>query len=730
MQKPFVLSATDNAFVAAFAQTRAFMLGRPVRPAICPQGQEVLFLRSEGRSSRHDLFSWNVGTGQTRCVCTAADLRGSAEEALTPYEKARRERLRITDTGLTSFELSRSGKWILVPLAGALYLLERSSGNICSLLPADHPPVQEARFTPDGSRVAFVCQHNLWIVAVPQAPVDAPSPPRALTTSGTAERFFGLPEFVAQEEMGRFEGYWFSPNGEQVLVAAVDESSVEVFSIHDPLHPERPANKFRYPRPGKANADVQLIVVSIAAPESPISVAWDREQYPYLARVLWQSAACSPAILVQSRDQRTDALLSVDPTTGRTTLLFEEHDEAWINLDAQLPRFVPDGRGVLHVSESSGGRELQLRTPGAVDCLPLVPKAAGFLQLVTVDQPGERALVLLGDALTSRLAWVPLHPAASFDPQWLLSDSVGDDADRTMVVTGGAPGEILLIETRVSATTMPAMRVLDVHGALKGELPSIAEAPPFAGNLQFLKVAQLGFNAVVVRPNNFDPSRVYPVIVHVYGGPHALMVKADQRQYAFDQWLANLGAVVVAIDNRGTPRRGSSWEREIQGGFGDVQLQDQVDALQALALHVPQMDLARVGIYGWSFGGFMSAWAALRRPDVFKVAVAGAPVVDWLDYDTHYTERYLGLPASSPQAYADSNVLAHAGRLDIPLLLIHGTADDNVYFSHSLKLADALTRNGQTFDFLPLPGTTHQIGDPLVRENLWRRVASYLFERL
>jgi dipeptidyl-peptidase-4 len=206
--------------------------------------------------------------------------------------------------------------------------------------------------------------------------------------------------------------------------------------------------------------------------------------------------------------------------------------------------------------------------------------------------------------------------------------------------------------------------------------------------------------------------------------------------FAFDQWLAEHGCIVVALDNRGTPRRGRAWERAIKGQLGDVPLADQVAGLQALGRQHPELDLERVGVYGWSFGGYLSALAVLRRPDLFKVAVAGAPVVDWRDYDTHYTERYLDLPQSDPESksaddsYARSSLLSHADKLSRPLLIIHGTADDNVYFFHSLKLVDALFRAGKRFDFLPLPRVTHQIADPLVREQLWGQVARYLMESL
>jgi dipeptidyl-peptidase 4 len=259
--------------------------------------------------------------------------------------------------------------------------------------------------------------------------------------------------------------------------------------------------------------------------------------------------------------------------------------------------------------------------------------------------------------------------------------------------------------------------------------------PPFRARLELCEVAtpERSFHAAVVRPHDFDPGHRYPVVLHVYGGPHSLMVKSDERSFLLDQWIADHGAIVACLDNRGTPRRDRAWERAVKGSFAELPLADQVEGLLALGKRVPQMDLGRVGVYGWSFGGYLAALAVLRRPDIFKVAVAGAPVVDWRDYDTHYTERYLDLPERNPEGYAASSLLTHAAApaaLTPPLLLVHGTADDNVFFFHTLKLCDALLRAGRPFQLLPLPRVTHQIADVAVRERVWSRMIDFLLAPL
>ncbi len=262
---------------------------------------------------------------------------------------------------------------------------------------------------------------------------------------------------------------------------------------------------------------------------------------------------------------------------------------------------------------------------------------------------------------------------------------------------------------------------------LVGELPSVAESPHFAATSTMERVGPDQIAAAITRPRHFDAKRRYPVLVAVYGGPHVQQVM--RRPSLFWQWLADHGVIVVAFDGHGTPRRGRDWERAIAGDFSRT-LDDQVTALQLLGKAHPELDLSRVGVYGWSFGGYLSALAVLERPDVFHVAVAGAPVVDWTDYDTFYTERYLGLPDGNAAGYRQSSLLSRAASLSRPLLLIHGTADDNVYFFNTLKLCDALFRAGKKFELLPLVGLTHMVPDPVVTEQLWTRIAAHLMATL
>ncbi len=707
-------------FLRDFAETRGFLLGRPSRIQPTPDGRSVLFLRGPARDPVLGLFELDVATGETRELITPRELLGGATEDLSDAERARRERMRITESGFTWFELSADGRQVLLLLSGRLFVLDRNSRRTRVLVESTDKPVLAPHLSPDGRCVAFVRGHDLWVVGV-----DGSDPPRALTSGGSEDVMHGLPEFVAQEEMARHEGYWWSPDGAFIAYAEVDQSAVDRFSISDPAHPERPPQHARYPRPGRANAHVRLGVVAVGISRAiPTTrwIVWDDAHFPYLARVLWDTPKAALTLLVQTRDQREVALLSADPSTGATTAILTDTDDAWVNLDRTLPRWLPDGSGFLWGTERSGRAALELHRPdGSLDRV-VVDGPADLLGLVHITPASDAVHVLLGDAVSNRLLRVPLTGGS---PVTLTTDQ----AEHTPVFSAGGS---IFVDARVAVDAWPEATIHRAgDGVCIGRLPHVAETPPFTVNVELTTVgSERSFHAAVVRPRAFDAGRRYPVVVFVYGGPHSLMVRSDQRHYLLAQWLADHGAIVVSIDNRGTPRRDRAWERAIKGNFGDIPLGDQIDGLFALGQRFPQIDLSRVGIYGWSFGGTMAALAVLRRPDVFKVAVAGAPVVDWRDYDTHYTERYLGLPDENPDGYRMSSPLSYAAGLTRPLLLIHGTADDNVYAFHSFKLVDALFRAGRPFDFLPLAGVTHQTPDPQVRASLWLTISGFLLSQL
>ncbi len=392
-----------------------------------------------------------------------------------------------------------------------------------------------------------------------------------------------------------------------------------------------------------------------------------------------------------------------------------------MNLRHDGPRWLADGT-FLWSGEHAGGLRLEHRNANGSLKEVLVGPEAGFRGLLDLDPETGRFVFSAGTDPTR---------------DQLYRQSVGEG--RAEALTHGTglhaasfgDGHDVWVGLEMPADGMPRSTVYKADGTAAGTLPSVAEEPPFKPRAELVNVGGGdGFYAAVIRPRDFQPARRYPVVVHVYGGPGHQQVLAAMNTRLLDQWIADQGFIVVSVDNRGTPGRGRDWERAVSRKFGSVPLDDQVAGLKALGAKYPEMDLGRVGVYGWSFGGYMSALSVLKRPDVYKAAVAGAPVVDWLDYDTHYTERYLGLPQSDAAAYKDSSLLTYADGLSRPLLLVHGTADDNVYFRHTLKLTDALFRAGKDFEVLPLSGLTHMVPDPVVTQRLYARIAGHFRQHL
>jgi dipeptidyl-peptidase 4 len=391
-----------------------------------------------------------------------------------------------------------------------------------------------------------------------------------------------------------------------------------------------------------------------------------------------------------------------------------------VNLNHAAPRGLAGGKSFLWTSERAGAWQLERRSAGGALEQVLVPPALGWRELVAVDEAAGLVWFHAGAEPTRQGLWrVPL---AGGEPV-----PIGPEAG----VQTGVVGRDAWVLTGASLTNLPRSVVWRRDGSVAGELPSAAEEPAAWPTTEIVRVGVgEGWYARLTRPRAFVSGRKYPVIVDVYGGPHAQVVRATPQAGFVAQWLADAGFVVVALDGRGTPGRGRAWERALAGRLGPLPLAEQAAALAALGERFPELDLTRVGIAGWSFGGYLSAYAVARRPDVFHAAVAGAPVTDWYDYDTHYTERYLGVPPAADAAYRESSVLTYAAELARPLLLIHGTRDDNVFFRHTLRLTDRLVRAGRPFEVLPLPGFTHMLPDPAVAEQRWQRTREFFRRHL
>ncbi|MBX2810830.1 MAG: DPP IV N-terminal domain-containing protein [Myxococcales bacterium] len=714
------------------ARTQNYSLGRPFHIRLTPQGDRVFFLRAMATRPVADLFAMDLPGGRVTRVLSAQTLLDGRSESLSAAEKAERERKRIKTSGFTGFQLAESGDRMVLKLGGEILLYDPLA-NRWARLELPKGTFLTPKLSPDGLRLAFVWNHDLAMVELPdELPENhlLPRSPAKLTTDGTAKQPYGTAEFVAQEEMSRYVGFWWAPDGRSIVFQQSDERGVEHLSIADAARPEKAPHQFAYPRPGRDNVDLSLFRVELDSGEHQ-QITWPKDLYPYLASVTWEENG-PLTLLFQSRNQQKQAYMRVDLTKHEARPLFEEHDPTWLNIHHSTPHFLKSGTEFLWASEESGHWRVELKTLAdnglsVVNRKVIIPESAGFRDLLSVHEDE---------------GWVYFSGGQDPAQQHIYRTRLnGDQAPVALTDTPGwydaqvARNRPVLAITQATLSSLPETRVFTLNETKLSSGPVIsneAESPTRIPEVELIEPEHAGgFRAAVVRPKSFNPKKKYPVVMYVYGGPGTHVVRANMAYWFMQQWIADHGFVVISIDGRGTPHRGREFERAIYKKFHEVPLHDQVVGLKALANHMPFLDLQRVGVYGWSFGGYMSALAVLRRPDVFAVGVAGAPVVDWMYYDTHYTERYLGVPTDDDhQAYDEGNLLTYTPQLKQPLMLIHGVADDNVYFAHSLQLADALFRAGKNFRFIPLAGATHQVVGAELREALYGQIVQFLGQEL
>jgi dipeptidyl-peptidase-4 len=703
--------APGDDFLERFAATGRFRLGRPAAMRPTPDGRAILFLRSGARDFVRNLYELDLESGSERLLLTAEQILAGEKEQLTEEEKARRERMRLAARGIASFDLSSDGKRILVPLGGRLFIIERGDGEILELKSDSEFPI-DPRLSPDGRRVACVRDGELYVIDIESGEE------RRLTHGAGGAISHGLAEFVAQEEMGRYRGYWWSPDSERIAYQMTDTSGVELLNIMDASHPERPPTSWPYPRPGKANAKVRLGVMAATGGDT-LWIDWDQGgHYEYLARVVWSEKA-PLTILVQNREQTEQRLLAVDVSDGSTRSLLVERDEAWVEIDPKMPFWLPDGSGFLWTTDREGATTLEHRDRRGRLVSTVVGAEVGLQEFEHyIDKRKEVIVRASTDPTSSHIYRFPLDPAGGRRAVVAQQPGTHD------ILSPSRAAVYVKMHENLDGTRR--YEAFDERGSMGVQLKSVAEHPGVRPNVELTTVGKdIVYHAAIIRPSSFKQGRRYPVIVHVYGGPGAQLVRAAASRFLLDQWMADQGYVVVSIDGRGTPGRGRQWSRAIKNDLIALPLEDQVTALKLLGERYDELDLSKVGIHGWSFGGYFAAMALMRHPDTFHAGVAVAPVSDWMDYDTHYTERYMGLPQENAEGYKAASLLTYAGGLRRPLLLVHGTADDNVYLTHSLKLIDGLFRAGRYFEFLPLPGFTHIVPEPLATMRLYERIMEH-----
>lgn len=680
------------------ARTARFTLGIPRNITVSPDGSKVWYIRTpDGVTRTGQLWEHDVATGAETVIVDPGALLGEAGEQLSDEERSRRERSRESSAGLVDVSVDDTGRWATFALSGQAWAVHLA-GRAVTALPTVGAVI-DPRVDPTGRHVAYASGGALRVMGI------TGRDERALVGPESPTEVWGRAEFIAAEELDRFRGFWWAPDGRSLLVERYDEAPVQVWHVADPENPDRQPAAQRYPAAGTPNAIVTLWHIDLDG--SRTEIAWDRDAFEYLAGVTWTPHG-DPVLQVMSRDQRRVQVLAADVDTGATTVLRDLVDDDWVEVTSP-PRYADGGR------------------------------------LVTLeDVDGMRRVVVDGDPISDQ-SWqvrgiVSTHPdsviaTASQEPTEVQVVRFGLDGSIEPITTGPAVHSAVVggpttVITR-SALDHPSTTVT-VHRDESRQITVASEPPPFEPGVTLLHAGPHALRTAVLFPRDHElGSSRLPVLMDPYGGPHAQRVLASSRMFLQPQWLADQGFCVVIADGRGTPGRGHAWERAVRNDLAAVTLDDQIAALDAIAEQFPDdVDTSRVGITGWSYGGYLAALAVLRRPDVFHVAVAGAPVTEWRLYDTAYTERYLGDPNEQPDVYDRNSLLPLAEKLERPLLLIHGLADDNVFAAHTLQLSSALLAAGRAHSVLPLSGVTHMTSQEVVAENLALLQVDFLRQNL
>lgn len=818
------------------ARTLRFGCGAPRSAQTVGDGSRALFLRSDGPEDLVTALwlSWFDESGEhheTKLADPRELLGATADSEDVPAEeKARRERAREGGTGIVGYSSDDDGNRIVFTINGRLFLTEIAwndetgapephtrelAGEWLDEDPEMYTPVLNPRIAPDGEHVLYTTGSYLMLVDIGGELGDRITAVYGVSVEdedgNPAENTWkiGLAEFVAGEEMGRYDGFWWAPDSQHVLFESFDTADEPTWYISDPADPEKPAAGRRYPRALTRNADVYLTVITLAFDENDryagitgnADVDWDREAYEYVAAVSWRRGH-DPLVLVQNRRQTRDQVLEVavaadGAALGATRVLEEHANEQWIDLVHGTPAYTPDGRLVCPLNDMAADTNRL-----TVDGRPFTPAGWNVRAVLDVTDDDVLAVVQRAPEIASEMpdAWAGSgaeslfggHDARSFDVvsidyngtitpvttdpgQWTASRG-----ERGIVVSGrdmrSARARMRHIVTRravggvtdavIAANTSDAANTTDITAA---DITSTAAEPGFTPNVTFTRLGEHRLYTAIIAPSPSSPyahADKLPVLMKPYGGPGFQQVVASQSFYWEGQWWADQGFLVVTADGRGTTGRGPAWDRAIFENMKGVTLADQIEAVNALpeavarlnadaesratqlaagdqadaenhppALRaasrrreaIPAPDLDKVCMIGWSYGGFLSALAVLDAPNVFKAACAGAPPTDWTLYDTHYTERYLGL---DPDVYYRNGIVQDAPKLERPLMLIHGFADDNVTIAHSLRLSQALMAAGRPHTFLPLTGITHMTNDETVAENLLTLQRDFLRDAL
>jgi dipeptidyl-peptidase 4 len=670
-----------------------------------PDGKLVTWLRpNDGDFLRLDIWAVSTSGGAPYMLVDSKALVPE-EGSLSEEEKARRERQRIAGSrGIVSYDWDKKGSAILVPLGGDIYYVPIANPSAPRRLTATPQFETDAQVSPSGGYVSFIRDGTLFGINLA---TNAEAP---LSPAGVGDVSYGMAEFIAQEEMDRDTGYWWAPDDSAVAFARVDEGPVALVPRVEIGATSTAIIEQRYPRAGTTNATVTLMLRDT---KTGVTRDVDLGADPdiYLARVDWSLDGKTLYVQRQNRAQTRLDLLMVDPATGASRVIVSESDPIWVNLTKD---FTPLKSGdFLWTSERTNWRHIERRKRDGTSPIELTRGAWPVAEISGVDEVAGQVFFTSNkdDTLEQRLYATSLN---RLEPPRAVTPAGGSWAVR--MASGGKS----FLGTYSDPSTPPRLGLHSANGNLiryieENKLgpthpwgPYLAtRAPMRFGILKGPSGDELNWSMHL--PPDFDPTKKWPVIVYVYGGPGVQVVQRNWGSNT-DQLHANRGYIVFRLDNRGTPNRGRRFERAISRKLGGPEVQDQLAGLAFLRTQ-SFVDTNRIGGWGWSYGGYMALRLATRAPTAFQAYVSGAPVTDWRLYDTHYTERFMGMPTTDKAAYDQSSVLPNLKDVKAPLLILHGMADDNVTFDNSTAAFDALQSASIPFEAMVYPGQKHGIRD-------------------
>ncbi|WMN60973.1 DPP IV N-terminal domain-containing protein [Pseudoalteromonas xiamenensis] len=695
----------------------------PIKLKFSPDGTRVTYLQGKAEDQkRYDLWEYNLKDKTNRLLVDSQALFSGKEE-LSDEEKARRERQRIFGRGILEYTWSKDGKALLFPLNGDLYYYQLETGKSKKLTNTDAFET-DARFSPKGHYVSFIREQNLYALELS----SGKEIPLSKDGGGTVK--YGMAEFVAQEEMGRMTGYWWSGDESKIAFTRIDETPVKEAIRNEIYADEVKLFNQRYPFTGTHNVEIQLGVVSLNNQQ----VDWvdlGKDTDIYVARAGWSEDSNVLSYQWQNRSQQQLDLRFYNVANKTQHVVVTESSKTWINLHNDL-YFLKDKQHFIWASERDGYKHLFLYklngqlvrqiTQGewVVDSLKAVDEKQGLIYFAgRKDTPLESHLYqapLFSEGQVKRLTETGTY-----------HDVVVADDAKTFIDNASSvnrPSSVSLRQVDGNFVTWLEQNKLDDTHPLTRYAGDLVE--PEYGTLKAEDGQDLYYR--IFKPKNLQAGKKYPVIVNVYGGPHAQRVTNSWRgKNLFFQYLVQQDYVIFQLDNRGSFNRGKRFEDAIYKHLGVVEVADQIKGVEYLR-SLDFVDPERIGIYGHSYGGYMALMTMFKAGDYFKAGVSGAPVTDWALYDTHYTERYLGHPDTNALGYEQSAVFPYSNALKGPLLIYHGMADDNVLFTHATKVFKNLQDEIKPFEMMTYPGSKHSLNGQSVQTHLHQTITQF-FDR-